>query len=387
MVETKTTELAESNERLECALAGLQAAHAFQQSVIDGVAEPILVIGQDYRIRLMNLAARAAAFDEAAPYEPGPREPYLCHRISHQREMPCCGAEHPCPLQEVRSTGRPVTVVHEHTTASGEMRVVEVLASPLYGAAGAFEGIIESIRDITERVRAEKALEAAYAFQQALVKEERQRIARELHDGMAQLLGYVNTKAMAVRLLLNTGQVEAAEQHLMQLEEAARKLFVDVREAILDLKMSGQEGEGLVASLQEFVAQFTRLSGLPVDLQIDPNVKGLPLSAEIDLQMLRIAQEALANVRKHAAATKAWVTLTFDGTVLELAIGDDGRGFVPDAVAPAEWPHIGLSTMRERAQAMGAGITLDTEPGKGTRVVVRLALDSLPPVREGYKES
>jgi signal transduction histidine kinase len=286
----------------------------------------------------------------------------------------------------VRNTGRPVTVVHEHTSVSGERRIVEVLASPLYGAAGAFEGIIESIRDITERFRAEEALEAAYTFQQSLVGEERKRIARELHDGMAQLLGYVNTKAMAVRLLLKKGQLEAAEQHLMQLEEAARELFVDVREAILDLKTSGQEGGGLAVTLEAFVAQFTRLSGLQVDLHITPSVKDLSLTAEVDLQLLRIAQEALANARKHAGATEASVTLTSDDSVLELAIGDDGGGFDYDAVGPAEWPYIGLSTMRERAQAIGAEFDLDTAPGMGTRITVRLALDSPPSSRAGSKE-
>jgi signal transduction histidine kinase len=86
-----------------------------------------------------------------------------------------------------------------------------------------YEGAVE---DITERKRAEEALEAARALQQSLIDEERQRIARELHDGLAQLLGYVSTKAMAVRLMLKNRQTEAAHQHLLQLEEAARELFV-----------------------------------------------------------------------------------------------------------------------------------------------------------------
>jgi PAS domain S-box-containing protein len=349
----------------------LEAAHAFQQAIIDGVAESIMVIGIDYRVQLMNRAAREFSSGGADA-----SESLLCHQISHQRETPCDGTEHPCPLEQVRQSGQPVTVVHEHYQANGEWRVVEVLASPLWGADGAFQGIIESARDITERVRAEEALEAARAFQQSLIDEERGRIARELHDGLAQLLGYVSTKAMAVRLMLKNRQTEAADQHLLQLEEAARELYVDVRQAILDLKMTGQSDAGLTATLKDFAAQFSRLSGLPVELAIAPAVESLSLTAETELQLLRIVQEALTNVRKHASATKVWISLRLNDGVLELTVSDDGQGFDPDHVPTTHWPHFGLSTMHERAEAIGAEFDLDSELGAGTRIMVRLPVVS-----------
>jgi PAS domain S-box-containing protein len=134
----------------------LEAAHAFRQAIIDGVAESIMVIGIDYRVQLMNRAAREFSSEGADA-----SESLLCHQISHQRETPCDGTEHPCPLEQVRQSGQPVTVVHEHYQANGEWRVVEVLASPLWGVDGTFQGIIESARDITERVRAEETLKAS----------------------------------------------------------------------------------------------------------------------------------------------------------------------------------------------------------------------------------
>jgi signal transduction histidine kinase len=380
-VETKTKELEKSYERLLAIFNDLEAAHAFQQSVIDGVAEPIMVIDRDYRVKLMNRAARDFSSGDADI-----SGPVLCYQVSHHREVPCDGAEHPCPLEQVRESGQPVTVVHEHYQADGEWRVVELLASPLWGEDGGFQGIIESLRDVTERKRTEEALEAAYAFQQSLVEEERQRIARELHDGLAQLLGYVNTKAMAVRLMLKNRQMEAADQHLLQLEEAARELFVDVREAILDLKMSGQGGAGLIPTLQDFTAQFSRLSGLPVELTWDSAVEDLSLTAEIELQLLRIAQEALANVRKHASATKARVNLLVDSEVLELGVSDDGKGFDPARVGSAHWPHIGLSTMRERAETIDADFELNSRPGVGTRITVRLMVKDIASSRPGPRE-
>jgi PAS domain S-box-containing protein len=131
----------------------LKAAHAFQQSIIDGVAHPILVIGADYRVKLMNRAAREFSYGDIDT-----SEPVYCYQVSHQREEPCNGIEHPCPMERVRQSGQPVTVIHQHYQANGEPRFVEIIASPLWGADGTFQGIIESIRDITDRKRAKEAL-------------------------------------------------------------------------------------------------------------------------------------------------------------------------------------------------------------------------------------
>lgn len=131
----------------------LEAAFAFQQSIIDGVAEPIMVIGADYRIKLMNRAAREFSFDAVVP-----SEPQFCYQVSHQQELPCLGTDHPCPMERVRRSGQPVTVVHRHYLANGQPRYVELIASPLFGPDGAFHGIIESIRDITDRKNVETML-------------------------------------------------------------------------------------------------------------------------------------------------------------------------------------------------------------------------------------
>ncbi len=378
-VEERTAELAKANEELrnhitECKRAeeALEAAHAFQQAIIDGLAESIIVIGTDYRVNLMNRAAREFSSGGVAV-----SESLLCYQVSHRRETPCDGAEHPCPLEQVHESGQPVTVVHEHYRPNGERRFIELIASPLWGEDGTFQGIIESMRDITERQRTEEALEAARALQQSLIDEERERFARELHDGLAQLLGYVNAKAMAIRLMLKNHQMEAADQHLLQLEAAARESFVDVRQAILDLKMAGRGGAGLAVTLKEFTAQFSRLSGLPVELALAPAVESLALTTEIELQLLRIVQESLSNVRKHASATKAWISLRINDGVLELTVSDDGKGFDPDRVRTTHWPHFGLSTMRERAETIGAEFDLDSKPGAGTRVTVRLSVVSV----------
>ena len=205
--------------------------------------------------------------------------------------------------------------------------------------------------------------------------EERERIARELHDGMAQLLGYVNTKAMAVRLMLKNGRTEAALRHLQQLEGAARELFVDVRQAVLGLRAAGHVGDGLTTILEDYTAQFGQLGEVPVEILIAPEVVSLVLSAETQLHLLRIVQEALTNVRKHASASRAWVKLQVVSGSLDLTIADDGTGFDLEHFWTEPQQRFGLSTMRERAEAISAEFSLESELGTGTRVAVRLPIE------------
>jgi signal transduction histidine kinase len=221
--------------------------------------------------------------------------------------------------------------------------------------------------------QARKQEERAHLRERAIV-EERERIARELHDGMAQLLAYVNTKVMAVRLMLRKGQLDSANRNLMQLETAARELFVDVRQAVLGLRTASQIGDGLTAMVNDFATQFSQLSDVEVEVVIAPGVAQLDLSAESELQLLRIIQEALTNVRKHASATGAQVNLQVTDSTLQLMVSDDGVGFETERVQSEPNQRFGLSTMRERAEAIGARFDLRSEPGSGTQVSLQLPI-------------
>lgn len=217
--------------------------------------------------------------------------------------------------------------------------------------------------------------ERSHVREKAIV-EERERIARELHDGMAQVLGYVNTKAMAVRLMLKKGKLRDADRQLGQLEEATRSLFVDVREAILGLKMAGEVGSSLSLALNSYIAQYTRLSDIPVKIDIQPQIQELSLPPDTELQLLRITQEGLSNIRKHANASRVWISLLVENNILQLRIDDDGQGFdMSDAPPDEHLDHYGLKSMRERAEAIGATLALDSHVGEGTRILVQLKLN------------
>jgi signal transduction histidine kinase len=217
--------------------------------------------------------------------------------------------------------------------------------------------------------------EVRHELRQHAIVEERARIARELHDGLAQMLGYINTKAITIRLLLGKDQVPAAETQLQQLEDASHDLFIDVRETILGLQMVGQGDIHLSEMLRDYTARFSQLSGLAVEIDVSPEAEDIELSAETELQLLRIVQEALTNVRKHAAATGAHVSFTVLDDCLELKVTDNGQGFRPDEIG-RDLPrtHFGLDIMRERAEAIGASLSLQSRPEAGVSVTLRLPI-------------
>jgi len=272
------------------------------------------------------------------------------------------------------------------------MRRLEAFRRPLAAyAAGSFDARLPSsappdeldqlaltFNQMADRLEQHSREQTARAdLRQRAIVEERERIARELHDGLAQVLGYVHTKATAVRLLLSRQQVAAAEGQLVQLEEAARGLFVDVREAILGLRTTTRQDLRLAGLLREYAGHFSQLSDLPIEVTITTSAESQALPPETELQLLRIVQEALTNVRKHARASRAQVALLNGGPVLEVHVSDDGAGFEPAAGSGDGQgrQHFGLSTMRERAEAIGAELLLESAPGRGTRVRVRVPLE------------
>jgi signal transduction histidine kinase len=202
------------------------------------------------------------------------------------------------------------------------------------------------------------------------VQGERERIAREMHDGLAQVLGYVNTKSQAVEELLAAGRVPEARRQLAELAAAARSVYVDVREAILNLTTPVPPDRGLAAALEEYAAAYAESSKLAVRFVAGPPASRAVLSAAAQAEVFSIAREALTNVRKHARAQRVTVEVALQGEELILRITDDGVGFEADvlSVGPERWPHFGLAGMRERAESVGGSIVWHSRLGAGTEV-------------------
>ena len=217
------------------------------------------------------------------------------------------------------------------------------------------------------------ALEAARLqddLQVVAIQGERERIAREMHDGLAQVLAYVNTKSQAIEELLADGRVTDARRQLAELAAAARSVYVDVREAILSLSTPVPLDRGVAAALEEYAAVFAESSKLAVPFRASPDAVRARLSAAAQAEVFSIAREALTNVRKHARANRVSLNLVLDGQDLVLRIEDDGVGFEAEllAVGPERWPHFGLAGMRERAESVGGSIVWRSQPGRGAQI-------------------
>jgi PAS domain S-box-containing protein len=199
--------------------------------------------------------------------------------------------------------------------------------------------------------------------------QERELLARELHDDLAQVLAFIDTQGQTVRRLLKRGEVEQADRYLARLVEAARRGEVDLRDTIHAMRQTITE-HGLIATLEKHLAQFEIAYDIRTELVRSEAYESRVLSPMVEVQVLRILQEALTNIRKHAGADQ--VSLKFDSidNLVCITIVDNGRGFdVPEDEIDIE-KHFGLQMMRERAAAIGGTIRLTSQTGIGTEIKV-----------------
>ena len=228
-------------------------------------------------------------------------------------------------------------------------------------------------------VQAAIAIDNAHLHAQAeeiATARERLRIAHEMHDGIAQVLGYVNNKVLAAKQYFRRGMIDEGTEQLDQLAGSARQAYSDVRESIVGLRTLPGSNRSLAEVLGEFLHYWKEQSGVDTQLAIDPELR---LPASIELQIVRIIQESLTNVRKHARATTAHVSVQRNDSRLVVSIGDDGAGFNPEATPRGEFPKFGLTTMRERASSIGATLDVDSAPGAGTTVRFTMPLSATGP--------
>ena len=204
--------------------------------------------------------------------------------------------------------------------------------------------------------------------EQLAILEERHRIARELHDSLAQTLGWLNLKTEMLADSLEHGKTARAKTEIEAIRRVVRDACYDVRESIDGLRT--RPADGLVATAAAWVSEFGRRSGLLTEFRAADGEVRLP--PVVETEALRILQEALTNVRKHAQAQRVRVSLQVSRESAELIIEDDGRGFVYNF--NQDHDHFGLRIMRERAERLGGHLRIKTAPGRGTQVTVHLPL-------------
>lgn len=213
---------------------------------------------------------------------------------------------------------------------------------------------------------------ASHLRNQAVVKE-RSLIAQEIHDGLAQLIGSVYVWAEDAQLSLAEGEVEHTTHALQKIDQAARDAYATLREEMFGLRNMPLPGQSLIPYLSEILERFQRQWGIAVHLSVSGATNGhkvpVTISPAAEIQLLRILQEVLTNVRRHACASTVRLKLAEKDEWLIVDVEDDGRGFDPQQISDE---HLGLSIIRERTASVGGRLTLEAEPGQGTRVRIEL---------------
>jgi two-component system nitrate/nitrite sensor histidine kinase NarX len=225
--------------------------------------------------------------------------------------------------------------------------------------------------------REQQARVEAEAAQQrlALLAEmrERNRLAQELHDTVAQALGYLNLKIGMTYTSLDSGQVETAQANLKELKKVIGEAYTDVREEIFNLRAKVQLGMSFMEVLGRYIDKYRRFYNLNIQLiqEADPTLFEFP--PEVTSQLIRTIQEALINIRKHAQVNTAIIRLGQENEQLWIRIEDKGQGFDLDKVKE-KTSSFGLQMMRERVESVGGSLEVDTIPGQGTRITLRYRL-------------
>jgi len=226
----------------------------------------------------------------------------------------------------------------------------------------AFNRMAQQLREHEERLKG------------LVILEERERLARELHDDLAQDLAFLRLKLIEADRSLGPSTSTDTRRLVREMFSIVDGAYQNLRQAIfglraLDLETSG----GLIPALTDYLSDFSEVRKIPVALQVS-DASALTLLPQAETQLIRIIHEALTNIVKHAEASKGIVKLDKDGDTARITVEDDGKGFVIEKKISEDGFHFGLQTMKGRAEAVGGTLTLQSAPGQGTRVIIRLPL-------------
>jgi signal transduction histidine kinase len=309
-------------------------------------------------LRLSTVHARGKTLDELLPGLPD-----LCARLRDAAS----GAD------EVTPYGTEITL-----GTGTDVRLYALDRSVLEDFRGLHIGHLLMLRDVTEQRRAQ----AQMLEQQRTVAvlHERERLARELHDSLAQVLAFVNMQGQTVRRLLARGEIAAADEHLGRLVEVASEADTDIRESILGLRVA-LAGQGLWSALATYLDQYDERFGIHTELRRPEALGDGAFEPLVEVQLLRIIQEALTNARKHSHARSVCVAFAAQDGRAQVTVEDDGCGFDPGEVCGDSAARVGLRVMRERAEEIGGALAVQSRLDEGTRIIVTVPLrmaDKIP---------
>ena len=365
----------------------VDATHLFWPIPLDPVALGVLLVATTYAIALFGFhifdplpAARTAAFEQmreaivvfdahwrAANLNPAAASVLGVSAVSARGKRledlaPAFGS------LSARLAVAPEEPFEMELGTKTNARSYEIDVSPLHDFRGLLLGHLLMLRDVTEQKRTQAQI---IEQQRSLaMMREREQLARELHDGIGQVLGFASLKMGATRKLIADGKLDKADDQLAHLESAVAEAHADVRETILNLRTAPAGEKPFFASLQHYLDGYRQNYGIPVELAMGSAVDEGILTPEAQMQLFRILQEAFSNARRHAEMDRMRVSFDLEDGQVRMCIQDNGKGFDPRRAIAAESGHFGLRFMRERAEQLGGSLQVNSAPGEGTRVEV-----------------
>ncbi|HWR41006.1 MAG TPA: histidine kinase N-terminal 7TM domain-containing protein [Patescibacteria group bacterium] len=255
-------------------------------------------------------------------------------------------------------------VVRQHAEGNFYYQVRETSLETV----GYWLGKVIVLKDITqEKQNQAKLMEQEKALS---IMAERDRLGRELHDGSGQIWSYVNMQLETACTLFDKKDFTQMESILRRLTHVTQEVHIDIRESISGLKTVALE-HGLVHALEEYFQWFRQNYEIEVHLTVKKEFTDDLITLTSKVQLLRIIQEALANIRKHAGATSINIVIGVTESLAEVRVEDNGCGFDPAKVAKGKG-HFGLRIMQERAAEMGAQFRVEATPNLGTTVIIEI---------------
>ena len=220
------------------------------------------------------------------------------------------------------------------------------------------------------KIAIEHALMTAQ-LQSSAVVEERARLAREMHDGLSQILGFLSLEMQSLELLVKQGRIDDTLEELTKARARIRDAQAEVRENILNLRTALTKDGEVIPFLREYIHEFELQTGIETHIEDFAGQK-VNLMPMCEVQLVRIFQEALTNIRLHADANHVWAQFRPDHGGLSVSLKDDGIGFVETELKK----HFGLKSMRERTESVNGKITIESQPGMGTHISLWLPMTS-----------
>jgi PAS domain S-box-containing protein len=251
----------------------------------------------------------------------------------------------------------------------GAIRYIHSVGRPLFNSSGDLIEVVGTVMDITEQKRAEEERKQLFRRIAKAQEDEQRRIALELHDQLGQQLSALTMKLT----MLKAEHYEESKlyEQLSSLEAIAKQLDLDISFLVWELRPTALDDFGLLVALTNYVRNWSAHFGIRAELHASGMGKDR-LNSEIDTVLYRVGQEALNNVAKHARAEKVDILIQRSAHQVSMIVEDDGLGFDTEKAFDEGQTGVGLSGMRERVALVGGTIDIESYPGSGTTVVVRI---------------